>query len=164
MSVTLSLSYQHKHSSQNNFKRPETLSTILTGPGPIPSTVLEPGAIWVRPASHTRLVISPRLWAVVASSSSSSSVSTFSTTLACPPSSHCLRMAGRWRRARWYAITAAWEHCNQPISIQLPKRVADNIPDLVNTYKISKALLYFGKELSYLLCFPHWNPEHCTLS
>ena len=95
ISMSVCQCYTNTHSlSQYNFRFPETLSTILTDPGPIPSTVLEPRAIWVRPASHTRLVISPRLWAMVASSSSSRSVSTFSTTLACPPSSHCSRIAG----------------------------------------------------------------------
>jgi hypothetical protein len=50
-------------------------------------------------------------------------------------------------------------HCSmgtlQQINTQLSKTPADNIPDFAKIFKISKALIYFGKELSYLLRFLH---------
>ena len=70
------------HYHYNSLRCPVKLSNTLTGAGPIASTVLDPAAICVRPASSTIYVINPFNWAIRANSFRASSLSTLRATFA----------------------------------------------------------------------------------
>lgn len=73
---------------QYNFKAPVTWSTRDFGPGPIPSTVALPAAIWVLPASCMTFAVRDNDIAAACSIKSSSSDLVCRATLACPAFSH----------------------------------------------------------------------------
>ena len=60
------------------------LSITAAGAGPIASTVCDPAAIWVRPASKTMYDTSPAARALASSSKSWTSFSTLTAIFACP--------------------------------------------------------------------------------